>query len=263
MAALAVPEDPHVTRLIREHHCPDYILGKSEDELLHMSHSGFDAATEQLFITNLRMYLSISRRYSIEQGEAVGIAYLGFHRALARWDAGKGAGFSAYSAFWVRSYLSAYRRGNTTIRIPLHLYSLMNAVRVAADRIKEQEGTTPTLKEVITRMDLKQKQKATLLQAFNIHFGQPAFDDEDALHMIIAAAKSQEDELETQELKQHVQWCTKQLDRRSRRVIHKRFTLEQSLTTTAKEMGCARQSVLNTQNKALRELERCLKEAWQ
>jgi RNA polymerase primary sigma factor len=126
-------------------------------DLLWLAADG-EAAREILTKANLRLVVSIARRYShnglplldlIQEGN------LGLLRAIEKFDYKKGFAFSTYATWWIRqSVTRALADQGRTIRLPVHVVELVNKARRAAQVLELELGRAPDVEEVAAEMGL-------------------------------------------------------------------------------------------------------------
>jgi RNA polymerase sigma factor (sigma-70 family) len=130
-----------------------------------------DEATEQFINSNLRLVVSIAKRYQssdlplldlIQEGN------LGLIHAVSKFDWRKGFKFSTYATWWIKQAIS---RGidNTgrTIRLPVHAGDQVRRLLRVKRQIEGQTGNTPTFAELAQALDIPERQVIELLQQGN------------------------------------------------------------------------------------------------
>ena len=127
-----------------------------------------DAATEQFINSNLRLVVSIAKRYQSSELPLLDLVQegnLGLIHAVSKFDWRKGFKFSTYATWWIKQAIS---RGidNTgrTIRLPVHAGDQVRRLLRTKRQIEGQTGRTPTFAELAQAMDISERQVIELLQ---------------------------------------------------------------------------------------------------
>ena len=155
---------------------------KSKRELLWLARDG-DAAYQQFVCANLRLVVSIAKRYAgrgLPIMDVIQEGNLGLVRAVEKFDYAIGNKFSTYATWWIRqSILRGIADSSRIIRIPVHTVEKMDKLdRVRRDLINEL-GRTPTIEEVADSAQVSVAEVIKLAKADHdtISFGIPIGDD--------------------------------------------------------------------------------------
>jgi RNA polymerase primary sigma factor len=114
-----------------------------------------EAARQRFIAANLRLVVSIAKRYTsvagLPLGDLIQEGNLGLMRAVDKFDAGKGFKFSTYATWWIRQAITrAMADKGRTIRVPAHVGDIVSALaRTTADLTRDL-GREPTVAEVAT-----------------------------------------------------------------------------------------------------------------
>jgi len=126
----------------------------SEDEVSELEalvHAG-DTARVALTDANLRLVVSVARRYSnrgVPLIDLIQEGNLGLLRAVEKFDWRRGFKFSTYATWWIRQAVSrAIADDARTIRIPVHLYDVVNRMARISSQLHQELGREPTDEEV-------------------------------------------------------------------------------------------------------------------
>ncbi|HEX8966807.1 MAG TPA: sigma-70 family RNA polymerase sigma factor, partial [Chloroflexota bacterium] len=127
------------------------VSASQHEELQDLVHHG-NRAREALTDANLRLVVSVARRYSnrglplidlIQEGN------LGLLRAVEKFDWRRGFKFSTYATWWIRQAVSrAIADDARTIRIPVHLYDIVNRMARVSAQLHQEFGREPTDEEL-------------------------------------------------------------------------------------------------------------------
>jgi RNA polymerase sigma factor (sigma-70 family) len=164
--------------------------GESRRELRRRVRDG-DAARRAFVIANLRLVVSIAKRYrrsTISFLDLVQEGNLGLMHAVDKFDGRKGFKFSTYATWWIRQ---AIQRGiaNTgrTIRLPIHAADRITRVARARARLEAELGRSPTGSEIADELELPEDELAALMRraAKPTSLSEPLSDDGDELADVV------------------------------------------------------------------------------
>jgi len=134
------------------------LTAKEEITLAKRIRRGDTAAKRQMTLSNLRLVISIAKRYAhlgvplldlIEEGN------LGLMKAVIKFNPNKGFRFSTYGAWWIRQYITrAIANQGKTVRIPVYMTELISKYKRVSERLTQKFGRRPTPQEVARSMRL-------------------------------------------------------------------------------------------------------------
>ena len=144
---------PQITWLKR--HIPPEDILKAEMENLHRR---ADEANQTLIRANLRLVVSIAKRYlgrGISFLDLIQEGNLGLLRAVSKFDSTRGFKFSTYATWWIRQSISRYIAEHArTIRIPVHLFEAITRILRVQRALVQKLGREPSLEELALETDL-------------------------------------------------------------------------------------------------------------
>jgi RNA polymerase sigma factor (sigma-70 family) len=149
VAVPSVPHDPHEEVSVQEQRLlrPD-----EERELARLAASGDRRARARLIECNLRLVVSMARRYQglgLSFPDLVQEGTVGLIQAVDRFDPRRGRRFSTYAAWWIRQAIRrALTNDSRTIRLPSRLVTKQLAARRAAATLSATLGRAPTIAEL-------------------------------------------------------------------------------------------------------------------
>ena len=236
------------------------------DELEALVHEG-DVARASLADANLRLVVSVARRYSnrgVPLIDLIQEGNLGLLRAVEKFDWRRGFKFSTYATWWIRQAVSrAIADDARTIRIPVHLYDVVNRMARVSSQLHQELGREPTEAEIGAALQLSPERVRELSQVLPQPVSLDGFvgDDQDTrLSDMVADENATNLELaaEYRLLAERIRDTLLTLTPRERRVIERRFGLgddkDESLTAIGREIGVTRERIRQIESTALRKL---------
>ncbi|HEU4898871.1 MAG TPA: sigma-70 family RNA polymerase sigma factor, partial [Actinomycetota bacterium] len=135
------------------------LTAEDEVRLAQAFEAGDDAARRKMIESNLRLVVSIARRFSatgLPLGDLVQEGNLGLLRAVEKFDWRKGFKFSTYATWWIRQAIArgAADRGARAIRLPVHVDEQVGRLRRTQTRMHELLGREPTDEELAVELDM-------------------------------------------------------------------------------------------------------------
>ena len=268
VSATDAGESDAVMTYLREIGLVPMITHDREIELAQRIEKGDREAMKQFILANLRLVVSIAKRY-VGRGltllDLIQEGNIGLIRAVQRYDWRRGHRFSTHATWWIRQAISrAVADKGRTIRLPVYVNTALNRIRRERQRLLQELGREPTEQELAEATGLDPLRMIELQSApgapvsLELPVGE---DEEQELGDVLADTESAspEDIATTQTLKDEVQRVLESvLTPRERLVLQLRFGLGNGqahpLEQVGRELGITRERVRQIEAGALAKL---------
>ena len=240
---------------------------EEELELAKRMESGDEAGRNELIEKNLRLVVSIAKRYlgyGLSMQDLIQEGNIGLMKAVERYDYRKGFRFSTYATWWIRQSITrAIADQSKTIRIPVHMVEQLNRYRRMKHELLQSLGHTPTVEELEAATNFTADQ---LIEMESIDYELVSLDTpigEDGDTGLSDFMKGDESEIPEYEVMKKVpQEALKKafrvLSKKEREVLVLRFGLDGDTPSTLEEVGryfkVTRERIRQIEAKALQKL---------
>ena len=243
------------------------LSAQSELEIARRVERGDRNARNQLIESNLRLVVSIAKRY-VGQGLAledlIGEGNIGLIRAVTKFDPGKGFRFSTYATWWIKQAITrSILEGTRAVRLPVYIMEEVMRVKRTTRQLYQEYGHEPTTAQIGERLGITGDRVSELLvwaeKVFSLDA--PLSDEEEnSLGDIIEDGQTAGPAETTDRalLREEVRRVLSNLTLRERQVIELRFGLvddhDHTLEEVGKKLKVTRERVRQIEERAIRKL---------
>ncbi len=259
-------EDP-VRMYLKEIGKVPLLTAEEEVELAKRMAEGDEEAKKRLAEANLRLVVSIAKRY-VGRGmlflDLIQEGNLGLIKAVEKFDYSKGFKFSTYATWWIRQAITrAIADQARTIRIPVHMVETINKLIRVSRQLLQELGREPTPEEIAKEMDMPVERVRDILKISQepVSLETPIGEEEDS-HLgdfiqddnVPVPAEAAAQTL----LKEQLDEVLDTLTEREQKVLRLRFGMNDGRARTLEEVGkefdVTRERIRQIEAKALRKL---------
>ena len=259
-------EDP-VRMYLKEIGTVPLLNAEEELRLAKRKADGDDDAKERLIEANLRLVVSIAKRYTgrgMSFLDLVQEGNLGLIKGVEKFDYTKGYKLSTYATWWIRqSVTRALADQARTIRVPVHMVETINKMSKMQRKLTLELGYEPSVSELAEALDMTEDKVMEIMQIARepASLETPIGEEDDSnLGDFVADNNvvTPEGNVESVMLREHIDALLGDLKERERQVIVLRFGLEdghpRTLEEVGKEFNVTRERIRQIEAKALRKL---------
>jgi RNA polymerase primary sigma factor len=258
--------DDAVKMYLKEIGKVDLLSKDDEFELSRRMYEGDPYAKQQLAMANLRLVVSIAKKYTgrgilfldlIQEGN------IGLIRAVEKYDYRKGYRFSTYATWWIRQAITrAIADQARTIRIPVHMVETINKLRKVSRQLMQEFNRKPTDYEIAESSGISVDRVREIIKMSQVPLSleMPVGDEIGQLGDFVEDEAQQfpDESLFRSSLKQELEAALSELTERECGILRLRFGFEDGIPKTLEEVGClynvTRERIRQIEAKALEKL---------
>lgn len=225
------------------------LKGEEEVELAKRNEKGDKAAREKLIVSNLRLVVSIAKKYTNRSANLTLLdlmqeGNIGLSRAVEKFDYRRGYKFSTYATWWIKQAITrAIADQAKTIRIPVHMIETINKYQQIVRRLVQDLGREPLPEESAAEMGVPVEKIYHLIKisqdTISIDTPLGDKDDDSSLADFVPDEESVSPETSAARriLRDHLNEIIGDLSPREQQILEMRFGLKDGVTHTLEEVG--------------------------
>ena len=262
--------DDSVRLYLREIGKIPLLTSEEELALAHRVVAGEQLAKDQMAEANMRLVVSIAKRYvgrGLDLLDLIQEGNTGLLRAVEKFDPDKGFKFSTYATWWIRQAITrAIADQARTIRIPVHMVETINKLLRTQRRLTQELNREPSNEEIAAAMEIEVDKVEHIMKIKQDISSLDASIRDDEEDSVLADFIEDEDTISPEEsatnqlLKEQVKEMLNGLTEREQKIIKLRFGLEDGKSHTLEEVGqefaVTRERIRQIEAKALAKLRK-------
>ncbi|MBR2996859.1 RNA polymerase sigma factor RpoD [Candidatus Saccharibacteria bacterium] len=264
--------DDSVRLYLREIGRVPLLTPEEEMELAEKAKNGDKKAKDKLAESNMRLVVSVAKRYSgrgLDFLDLIQEGNTGLLRAVEKFDPDKGFKFSTYATWWIRQAITrAIADQARTIRIPVHMVETINKVLRVTRKLTQELNREPTVEEIAKEMKMEPEKVDYVMKikqdiaSLDASVGRDSDDEDSVLGDFVEDEEriTPEDAAANQILKEKLAGILSTLSEREQKIVKMRFGIGGGKPHTLEEVGnefsVTRERIRQIEAKALSKLRK-------
>lgn len=220
------------------------LLTKEEERIYSFKIlQGDEEYKDKLIVSNLRLVVSIAKRYSnlgIPMLDLIQEGNIGLIKAVEKFDPRMRIRFSTYATFWIKQGILRYISCNKNlIRVPTYIYENISKINKFIQKYRNEIGEEPTFTEVGEKLNMKEHdvERYLFLEEKNFNFLEDTYGDNGDYHEVIPGEDCLEETIVEGDVKKSILMFIEKLTPNEKKVIIHRYGLFNQTIKTLEEIG--------------------------